>query len=89
MNRPALPTAFSQAAADRVTVPLTLDADILAYFQSDAEPGNWQEHINGILRFYMETNQNTEADAEAVARMIERTGEPEHQPQKIAKCFLS
>jgi hypothetical protein len=79
LSRPPLPTDFSQAAApavDRVIVPLGLDADILAYFQSQGEPGDWQGHINGILRFYMETNQNIEAAAEAVARTIERTDEP-------------
>ncbi len=44
------------------TVPLRrtsleLDADILAFFQSDPEPGDWRQHMNGVLRYYMETSQ--------------------------------
>ncbi len=82
LTRTAFPADFSQAAAPaerRVTVPLTLDTDVLAYFQSDSEPGDWQRHINGILRFYMDTNQIMQAEAEATARM-EQAVAPEHQP---------
>ena len=70
----SLPPDFQQAAQPRMVEPprvmvsLPLDADLVAYFQSESEPGDWQSHINGVLRFYMDTNLAAEADAEAVAR---------------------
>ncbi len=71
---PSLPPDFQQAAQPRmieppkVMVSLPLDADLVAYFQGEAEIADWQHHINGVLRFYMETNQIMEADAELAAQ---------------------
>jgi hypothetical protein len=58
-------------------VSLPLDADILAYFQSEGEPNDMQRHINGVLRYYMETNLMEEADAELAAQIGARTPEPQ------------
>lgn len=50
--------ATEQAAEPpKQKVSLELDADVMAFFQSDSEPGNWQQHMNDVLRYYMETNQ--------------------------------
>ena len=76
LDRPSsLPPDFQQAAQPaaaveppKVMVSLPIDADVLAYFQSEAEPSDWQRHINDLLRYYMETNQMMEADAELAAR---------------------
>jgi uncharacterized protein (DUF4415 family) len=43
-----------RSSSRRKSVPV--DADVLAWFQNEAEPAGWQDHINGVLRFYMETN---------------------------------
>jgi hypothetical protein len=56
-----------------VSVPV--DADVLAWFQSEAEPSDWQRHINGVLRIYMETNMQREDDFRAVMETA-RTSEP-------------
>ena len=70
----SLPPDFQQAAQPRmiepprVLVSLPLDADLVAYFQGESEPADWQSHINGVLRFYMDTNLAAQADAEAAAR---------------------
>ena len=53
-----LPPGFRQAAdpasaitePPKVMVSLPLDADLLAHFQSETEPANWQRHINDVLR---------------------------------------
>jgi uncharacterized protein (DUF4415 family) len=79
-----LPPDFQQAADPRrplieppkVMVSLPLDADILAWFESEGEPRDMHRHINGVLRYYMETNQMQEADAELAARIGENTPEP-------------
>jgi len=79
-----LPPDFQQAADPRrplieppkVMVSLPLDADILAYFESEGEPNDMQRHINGVLRYYMETNLMQEADAELAAQIGERAPEP-------------
>lgn len=70
-----LPPDFQQAAQPPqltepppVTVSMGIDADILAYFQSETEPSDWQRHMNGVLRFYMETNQVMQADMELAAQ---------------------
>ena len=36
---------------------------LVAYFQGESEPADWQSHINGVLRFYMDTNLAAQADA--------------------------
>jgi uncharacterized protein (DUF4415 family) len=54
----------TMAPPPKVMVSLPLDADLVAYFQSDSEPGDWQRHLNDVLRFYLETNQMNEANAE-------------------------
>ena len=56
---------------------MPIDADILAYFQSEGEPRDMHRHVNGILRFYMETNLVREADAELAARIGQEQGSPE------------
>ena len=81
---PALPPEFQQAAdpaapviaPPKVMISLPLDADLVAYFQSESEPSDWQRHVNDVLRFYVETNQMREADAELVAQIGARTPEP-------------
>jgi uncharacterized protein (DUF4415 family) len=81
----ALPPEFQQAAAPpapaieppKVMVSLPLDADILAYFQSEGEPRDMHRHVNGVLRYYMETNLMREDDAELAARMGQERGAPE------------
>jgi uncharacterized protein (DUF4415 family) len=81
---PALPPEFHQAAdpaapviaPPKVMISMPLDADLVAYFQGNGEPSDWQRHINGVLRFYVETNQMREADAELVAQTGARTPEP-------------
>jgi uncharacterized protein (DUF4415 family) len=73
----SLPPDFQQAAdpvsaiiePPRVMVSLPLDADLVAYFQNDAEPSDWQQHINGVLRFYRDSNLAMEADAEFAAQI--------------------
>jgi uncharacterized protein (DUF4415 family) len=80
-----LPPDFQQAADPRrplieppkVMVSLPLDADILAWFESEGEPRDMQRHINGVLRYYMETNLMQEADAELAARTGQEQGGPE------------
>jgi hypothetical protein len=56
-----LPVEF--AMRNKVMVPI--DADLVAYFQSETEPSDWQGNINGVLRFYMETNLSREAEFQA------------------------
>lgn len=66
MDDRALPPAFEEAARPaapetappQVMVSLPIDADLLKYFQSDTEPADWQAHMNGVLRFYMETTRS-------------------------------
>jgi uncharacterized protein (DUF4415 family) len=70
----SLPPDFQQAAnpatpviePPKVMVSLPLDADILAYFQSETESAAWAADINGVLRHHMETHQAIEAEFEAV-----------------------
>jgi hypothetical protein len=79
-----LPPEFQLAADPRapvidppkVMVSLPLDADLAAFFQGDGEPADWQRHINGVLRYYMDTSLMAEADAEIAAQMGERQPEP-------------
>jgi uncharacterized protein (DUF4415 family) len=81
----ALPPEFQQAAdpsapiiePPTVMVSLPIDADILAYFQSEGEPRDMQRHVNGVLRYYMETNLMRDDDAELAARMGQEQGAPE------------
>lgn len=60
----------------KVMVSLPLDADLVAHFQSETEADGWQKHINGVLRFYMETNQGRDADFQAVMHQPEPDGAP-------------
>jgi uncharacterized protein (DUF4415 family) len=79
-----LPPEFQQAAdptapliePPKVMLSFPVDADVLAYFQGDTEPGDMHRHINGVLRYYMETNVMQEADAELAAQMGQREPEP-------------
>lgn len=75
-----LPADFQQAAtspaAPQTVVSLPLDNDVLAWLQADNQPSNWAAQINDVLRFYMDTSQIAEADAELAAR----AGEPEPAP---------
>jgi hypothetical protein len=48
----------------KTTVSLPLDADVLAYLQGPAMPADWQAHINGVLRFYMDTSLTQQPDFE-------------------------
>jgi uncharacterized protein (DUF4415 family) len=73
---PPAPAAAVAVAVSQVMVTLPIDADLLAYFQRDTEPPNWQGRINDLLRFFVETNQAIEADWAAEAQ---RQG-PEPQP---------
>lgn len=55
----SLPPEFQQAAdplapviePSKVMVSLPIDADILAYFQSEGEPRDMHRHVNGVLRY--------------------------------------
>jgi uncharacterized protein (DUF4415 family) len=75
---------FQQAAqpgaaiieAPKVMVSLQLDADLLAHFQSENEPGDWQRHMNDVLRFYVETSQMAEANAEFDDAMFQQQDGP-------------
>jgi uncharacterized protein (DUF4415 family) len=75
---PGFQQAADPAAAliepPKVMVSLQLDADLLAHFQSDTEPGNWQRHINDVLRFYVETSQQADADVELAVSMAQQDG---------------
>ena len=62
LDRPAL--EFADAAAQttpRRSVIIDLDADILESIQ--AQGLNLTEHLNGLLRFYMDTANQMERDA--------------------------
>jgi uncharacterized protein (DUF4415 family) len=80
-----LPPDFQQAADPRrplieppkVMLSMPIDADILAWFQSEGEPRDIHRHINGVLRYYMETNLMQEADAELAAQIGAHTPEPQ------------
>lgn len=84
---PDLPPDFQQAAAPavpeieppKVTISFPVDVDVLAYFQRDTEPSDWARHMNGVLRFYMETNLQRDADFEADL-MADALREPEPAP---------
>jgi len=56
------PDPLPASEPPKIMASLPLDADLLAWFQSETEPANWQEHINGVLRFYVETNQTRDAE---------------------------
>ena len=58
----------------KVTAPELVDADVLTWFQSEANPADWRKHINGVLRFYMDTNMLREEDFRAAVEA--RAGEP-------------
>jgi hypothetical protein len=48
---------FEPAAApppERVTVTLTMDADVLAWLKE--QPTDWQRELNNLARFFMETS---------------------------------
>ena len=51
---------FKQAADHRQPVTLALDDDVLDWIKAEY-PQGWQEQINGLLRFFMDTSQNREA----------------------------
>jgi hypothetical protein len=58
-----LPAEFEAAAtpaAPRVTVTLDIDADVLEWLK--AQPLDWQQEINNLARFYMDTSQAKEAE---------------------------
>lgn len=63
-----LPVEFALAvhsetpSAMRNKVMVPIDADLVAYFQGETEPTDWQRNINGVLRFYMDTNIGRDAD---------------------------
>jgi uncharacterized protein (DUF4415 family) len=84
----ALPPEFQQAAdpsapviePPKVMVSLPIDADILAYFQSEGEAHDMHRHVNGVLRYYMETNLIREADLELAARIGQEQDAPEPSP---------
>jgi uncharacterized protein (DUF4415 family) len=65
-----------EAQPPKVMASMPLDADVLAYFQADSEAGNWQEHMNGVLRFYMETNLAREQEFHAVMAETDRPTSP-------------
>lgn len=79
-----LPREFQEAAdpdapliePPKVMVSFPLDADVLAYFQSEGEPNDMHRHINGVLRYYTDTNLMQEADAELAAQRGQREPEP-------------
>jgi hypothetical protein len=83
-QQPELPLEFKQAAhpaapfidPPKVMVSLPLDADVLAWFQSETEPSDWQRRINDLLRFHRDSILQMEADWEAEASMAGRETEP-------------
>lgn len=75
-----MPAEFEAAAvpaAPRVTVALDIDADVLEWLK--AQPLEWQQEINNLARFYMETSQAREAafapDAWEPGEMQQPTGQ--------------
>jgi uncharacterized protein (DUF4415 family) len=58
----------------KIMVSLQLDADLLAHFQSETAPRDWQRHVNDVLRFYVESSQLAEADAELSIQMAQQEG---------------
>lgn len=52
---------FKQAADNRQPVTVTLDQDVLNWIKGEF-PQGWQEQINGLLRFFMDTSQQREAE---------------------------
>jgi uncharacterized protein (DUF4415 family) len=83
----ALPPEFQQAAdpaapviePPKVMVSLPVDADVLAFFQSELT-GNWQDHMNDILRNFMESHLAMEAEFEAAAELATITGQNQPEP---------
>lgn len=70
---------FRQAADNRQPVTLALDNDVFNWIRAEF-PQGWQEQINGLLRFYMDTSQNREAEFTSTfdpGEMLDPTPPPE------------
>ena len=67
---------FKQAADHRQPVTLALDDDVLDWIKAEY-PQGWQEQINGLLRFFMDTSQHREAE---FARDTWEPGEMDSRP---------
>lgn len=52
---------FKQAADDRQPVTLALDSDVLDWIKTEF-PQGWQDQINGLLRFFMDTSLDRVAE---------------------------
>jgi hypothetical protein len=92
LERPSvLPPEFQQAAdpagsvvePPKIMVSLPLDADVLAFFQSELS-GSWQDHMNDILRNFMEGHLAMEAEFEAAAELATITGQNQPEPPRPA-----
>lgn len=78
-----LPNNFQQAAADAVRrqqVTLDLDADLAQWLQAEF-PKGWREHVNDLLRFFMDTSQARELE---FATSAWEPGEMEKPPPSSA-----
>ena len=60
--------AVEQPERSKTTVTIDMPTDLLDWFRGGTQPGNWQGHMVDVLRFYVDTAQINEADAEAAAR---------------------
>ena len=52
---------FNEAAEHRQPVTLALDNDVLDWIKAEF-PQGWQDQINGLLRFFMDTSQQRAAE---------------------------
>jgi len=52
---------FKQAANDRQPVTVALNQDVLDWIKGEF-PQDWQEQINDLLRFFMDTSQDRVAE---------------------------
>jgi uncharacterized protein (DUF4415 family) len=84
-----LPSEFTEAAhpaasviePPKVMVSVLLDADVLAWFQSEVTaPQDWQRQINGLLRHHMDSVQQMEAEWEAEQELAARMGQEQAGP---------
>jgi uncharacterized protein (DUF4415 family) len=69
-------TATEQLGQPTTAVTLDLPTNLAQWFKGGNQPGNWQNHMADVLRFYIDTTDVAEADAELAAR----AGQPDHAP---------
>ena len=78
MNEQSPASSFKQAACPQQPETLLLDTDVLDWIKADY--ADWQDHINQLLRFYMETSQSREADFDPDAFEPGEMAQPDPPP---------